>query len=73
MAARTVRTAQGQAWDQLSRSEYGEEKLLHTVVEANADEADTVLFSGNMPVFIPDVNVTERKRALDLLPPWERV
>lgn len=73
MAARTVRTTQGQAWDQLSKAEYGAEKLLHAVVEANIEEADAVLFSGDMPVSIPAVDAEAQSRALDLLPPWERV
>lgn len=73
MAARTVRTTQGQAWDQLSKAEYGAEKLLNAVVGANAEEADAVLFSGDMPVTIPSVDATTQRKALDLLPPWERV
>ncbi len=73
MTVRTVRSVQGQAWDQISKAEYGAEKLLNAVVEANAEEADAVLFSGDMPVTIPSVDADTQRKALDLLPPWERV
>ncbi|WP_418719653.1 hypothetical protein [Bilophila wadsworthia] len=73
MAVRTVRSVQGQAWDQISKAEYGAEKLLNAVLEANAEEADAVLFSGDMPVTISSVDVDTQRKALDLLPPWERV
>lgn len=73
MTVRTVRSVQGQAWDQISKAECGAEKLLTAVVGANADEADAVLLSGNMPVTIPNVDAGERKRTLELLPPWERM
>ena len=73
MAVKTVRSVQGQAWDQISKAEYGAEKLLNAVLEANAEEADAVLFSGDMPVTISSVDVDTQRKALDLLPPWERV
>ena len=73
MAVRTVRSVQGQAWDQISKAEYGAEKLLNAVLEANAEDADAVLFSGDMPVTIPSVDVDTQRKALERLPPWERV
>lgn len=71
MAARIRRTVQGQAWDQLSKAEYGVEKLLCSVLEANPDEADAVLFSRDTPVVIPEAEAPGRNG--DLPPPWERL
>lgn len=68
-----VCTVQGQAWDQVSRTSYGTEKLMHRLLSRNADEADVLLFSGNTTLAIPEVTVREARRAVVQAAPWERM
>lgn len=69
---KTLHTKQGQAWDQLARTAYGAEKLMHYLKDANNDEADVLLFSGNVSVAVPQVAPRTRQDAINNLPPWER-
>lgn len=65
----TRKTVQGEAWDQIAKTEWGDEKLMHHLLEANPDLMDVVLFSGNDTIVIPEVS-TEEIVGLNL-PPWK--
>ncbi len=71
MTAR-IRTAQGQAWDQLAKTSYGSELLMDRLTVANADEADALLFSGNTALDVPEVSTSDARRASIQPAPWER-
>lgn len=68
MAGKTI-TNQGRAWDQYARDAYGEERLMDAVIRANAEEADTLLFSGGLEIAVPE---GQAKGAVSTLPPWEQ-
>ncbi len=50
----TKRTIQGEAWDILAKSKYGSEYEMHTLLAENPACLDTLLFSGNIPVNVPE-------------------
>lgn len=68
-----TRTIQGQAWDQVAKAFYGSEKLMDRLVASNIDDADVLLFSGGMPLGLPDVDAREARRATVQAAPWERM
>lgn len=68
-----IRTAQGQAWDQIAKNAYGTEKLMDRLLTGNAEEADVLLFSGNTPLGVPEVSAAEARRAKVQPAPWERL
>ena len=68
----SIRTLQGQAWDQLAKASYGSELLMDRLTTANADEADALLFSGNTALDVPEVSAADARRASVQPAPWER-
>lgn len=73
MPDRILHTRQGQAWDQFARAEYGTEKHIHNILRNNDDEADVVLFSGDICIVVPQMSPAEQRQEQELLPPWERL
>jgi phage tail protein X len=68
---RRYRTAQGDTWDIVALKMYpdlGGEKLMHTLIEANPEHRETVIFSANAALDIPDAAIP----VVSLLPPWKR-
>ncbi len=57
----TKRTIQGEAWDILAKSKYGSEYEMHTLLAENPSCLDTLLFSGNIPVNVPEKEKTTVK------------
>lgn len=70
MADRIVRTTQGKAWDQLALESVGTEKRMPGIVKGNPEEADVLLFSGDVSVAVP--TGAPSVPATETLPPWER-
>lgn len=68
----SVRTIQGQAWDQIAKASYGSELLMDRLTAGNADEADVLLFSGNTALDVPEVSTADARRASVQPAPWER-
>ena len=65
---RSYTTIQGDTWDIVSLKMYGTEKQMHTLIEANPAHRDTVFFSANTILAVPDVAITTPSK----LPPWRR-
>ena len=63
-------TVQGQAWDQLSLNAYGSETHMGKLLPANSEELDTLLFSGDVAVAIPQIEVRAASKSV---PPWEKL
>lgn len=66
---RTFKTTQNQAWDQVSKENYGDEKSMGGLLPVNTAEMDALLFSGEMELAIPEIEV----KRVTSLPPWERM
>lgn len=65
------RTQQGDTWDLIALRMYpkiGGEKLTDILIEANPKYVHTVIFSANVILNIPDVNVP----VISNLPAWKR-
>lgn len=63
----TKRTIQGEAWDILAQKEYGSEYDMQTLLEENPACLDTLLFSGNKEVNMPD----KQKTTIKIPATWE--
>ncbi len=70
MPNKQITTVQGQMWDQIALSGYGQERAMSDVARANVDLADCLEFSGEMTVTVPVAAAVEPVRTL---PPWERM
>ena len=62
-------TVQGQAWDQVALKRYGSEKQMGSLLPANVDEIDALLFEGGIALEIPAIEPLRVKS----VPPWERL
>ena len=68
----SIRTIQGQAWDQVAKTSSGSELLMDRLTAGNADEADVLLFSGNTALDVPEVSAADARRASVQPAPWDR-
>ena len=62
-------TVQGQAWDQVALKRYGSEKQMGSLLPANVDEIDALLFEGGIALEIPAIEPLRVKS----VPPWGRL
>ena len=69
MPNKTVTTTQGQAWDQIALRQYTQEKMMTVLLPENVEQMDTLLFSGNVPVRVPEAPA----KRIRSKPPWERM
>ena len=67
------RTIQGQAWDQISLSAYGTEKLMHRITACNVEVADTLIFGGNLELALPVLAHGSSRQSAVQPAPWERM
>ena len=68
---KTYRTVQGDTWDFIAMKMYpkiGAEKLMDILLENNPEHIHTVIFSANIILNIPDVDVP----VISSLPAWKR-
>jgi len=54
---KTYTTIQGDTWDQVAYKTLGSEYLLPLLLEANQKHRKTVIFSGDIILTIPDIEV----------------
>ena len=65
------RTVQGDTWDIIALRMYpklGGEKLMDRLLEANPEHRSTVIFSADLLLQIPDVDIP----VVSSLPPWKK-
>jgi len=62
-------TTQGDMWDMIALRVYGDENLMHKLVEANPDHRHTVVFPANIALDIPEAEVISASIAS---PAWKR-
>lgn len=62
----TYTTVQGDTWDSIAYTEYGDELQMHWLVEANPQHREIVIFPAGIELQIPDIGETARAPA----PPW---
>jgi len=52
---RNYTTTQGDMWDIISLNVYGDEKLMHLLIEANPKYRNVAVFSANCNIAVPDM------------------
>ena len=62
-------TAEGDTFDALALEYYDDEKLASTIIQANPDHCDTLIFEAGISLFVPDVS---KVTFPETLPPWRR-
>ena len=64
----TYTTIQGDMWDTIAYKVYGSESGMNTLLEANQEYDDVVVFPANVVLQVPEYTSTETFN----LPPWRR-
>lgn len=59
----------GDTFDALALQAYNEERMSTTIISANPEYADVIIFDGGEPLKIPVVDMVETP---ETLPPWRR-
>lgn len=59
----------GDTFDSIALVAYSEERMASTIIEANPDLSDVLIFEGGEAVRIPIVEIVETP---ETLPPWRR-
>ena len=62
-------TVEGDTFDYLALLFYSDEKLASTIIQANPDYCDVIIFDAGVELIIPDVPEAEMPSSL---PPWRR-
>lgn len=62
-------TTQGDTWDLIAFKQLGSEYYMTDLIEANPAHRETVIFTANAQLLIPDVDLSQTP---DNLPPWKR-
>jgi phage tail protein X len=69
MAVKTYRTVQGDMWDAIAYRLWGNELLLHKLMDANPRHRLAVVFPAGVTLAVPDVAAELVQKAVD--PPWK--
>ncbi len=70
--AKSYITVQGDTWDSIALKFYENEKLLHYLTKANPKYMDVVIFSANITLNIPELDVPIMGTSNDDVPYWRR-
>lgn len=62
-------TVQGDTFDSISKKVYGTEKYTKNILKANIEYVDVVIFSENIELEVPDIEIDSSN---DSLPLWRR-
>ncbi|WP_110933808.1 tail protein X [Paenibacillus bouchesdurhonensis] len=65
---KTYTTIQGDTWDGISFKLFGEERFSVQLMNANPGHIETVVFSGNIVLHVPELPAEQSQT----LPPWKR-
>lgn len=68
MASKVYTTTQGDMWDGIAKKTLGSEYLMPALIDANPKHRETVVFSANIQLIIPEIEEEEPAN----LPPWKR-
>lgn len=66
----TYTTVQGDMWDSIAKSQYGDTKYTDVLINANSQYRMVFIFSAGIELDVPEV---EDKIKSDDLPPWKKV
>ena len=67
--SKTHITVEGDTFDGLALHYYDDEKLAHSIIQANPDHCDVLIFEAGVSLDIPEVSTVTLP---ETLPPWRR-
>jgi len=67
---RAHKTSYGETFDIMAKTYYGNEKLMHYIIEANPKYRKKVFFDGQFEIVIPDLS--EDILVREVTAPWKR-
>ncbi len=62
-------TTQGDTFDTIAFRIWGNEKMMHKLIEVNPDHQGTVIFSARVELNIPEIETPVEKGPV---PPWQK-
>ena len=62
-------TKEGDMFDMIALNFYNEEKMATTIIEANPDYSDVIIFDADIELIIP---IVEDVDGIETTPPWRR-
>jgi len=64
------KTSYGETFDMLAKRYYGNEKLMHIIINANPEYRKKIFFDGEFEIIIPDL--PEDTNIEEVTAPWKR-
>lgn len=69
---KTTTTIQGDTWDIIAYRLYGNERLMHILINANIQHRKTVIFPAGVVLNVPEIDTTSAEYEKNL-PPWKQI
>lgn len=69
---KVYRTISGDTWDLISYKLFGSEQYFHQLMRANLNLLSIAIFDSNVPIIVPEIDVSNNNVDKSKLPPWKR-
>ena len=69
---KVYKTVSGDTWDLISYKLYGSELYFHQLMRANLNLLSIAVFDSNVPIIVPEIDVSNNNVDKSKLPPWKR-
>ena len=69
---KVYKTVSGDTWDLISYKLYGSEKYFHQLMRVNLNLLSIAVFDSNVPIIVPEIDVSNNNVDKSKLPPWKR-
>ena len=69
---KVYRTISGDTWDLISYKIFGSEQYFHQLMRANLNLLAIAIFDSNVPIIVPEIDVSNNNVDKSKLPPWKR-
>lgn len=69
---KVYKTVSGDTWDLISYKLYGSEQYFHQLMRANLNLLSIAVFDSNVPIIVPEIDVSNNNVDKSKLPPWKR-
>lgn len=66
------KTVSGDTWDLISYKLFGSEQYFHQLMRANLNLLSIAVFDSNVPIIVPEIDVSNNNVDKSKLPPWKR-
>ena len=69
---KVYRTISGDTWDLISYKLFDSEQYFHQLMRANLNLLSIAVFDSNVPIIVPEIDVSNNNVDKSKLPPWKR-